>query len=706
MRSSVVRLKGLDKKAGAEDIRHFFQRFHIPSGGVYILGGTQREAFIAFASEKEAGRATRYTGRPLKGSKVEIRRSDISELEHKLKYVLKRRNHSASKSSSKPTKTPEGTLAPSSVHPQHLCDGLSDPRTVLTLSLANSYSVSGFQTSDKSQDSLSSPPFVTGDCPQPQSPGISPPLFPKPGSPKSVPCFVPSGCPKSLNDPYTCGTIAGGSPPQVCNKLHDPRCPKAPEDPRTGRTIPHCVAGGSPPQVCNKLHNPRCPKAPEDPRTGRTIPHCVAGGSPPQVCNKLHNPRFPKAPEDPRTGRTIPHCVAGGSPPQVCNKFHDPRFPKAPEDPRTGGSPPQVCNKLHDPRCPKSPDEPDHPRTNPPVVCSQHPSSESLHDAFFLGVFTALEQLQHRYGNEHQDILPGLDWQDPNMGKPPERRHQTAPPPPGYVRLSGPPPSTTKKDICTFFEGLKVQEVVANVKLQNRRVCLVKFRDVDDALAALGFNHRSMGAVCVEVRTATALMWSEALQECENAAVRRAKLKHGSLADAANHKRKRHFESENKLPASLKCNAPKKPRIKTPPAIKEYIVMVCNISVRTTKTELRDLLGYPHMANSKIQHLLDKNLSRTDTAFLIFNQKDDFERALKYDGFCMASNAINVSAVTREKMNQMMALNAKLSPEYGVVDPPESEDDSRGKRARNPETCLLAENLHANTKERRHTKHF
>ncbi|XP_054637876.1 RNA binding motif protein 12Ba [Dunckerocampus dactyliophorus] len=566
MASNIVRLKGLDKKASAEDIRDFFKRFHIPGGGVYILGGPQREAFVAFTSEDEARRAARYTGRPLKGSKVEIRRSNISELEHKLKYFLKRRNRSSSKSVSKPTKTLEGTLTPSSVHPQSSRNGLSDPRTVLTLSPMNSSSdTSGFlQTSDKPQNPLTSPPFVTGDCPQPHSPRISPPLLPKPDNPKSVPFCVLGGCPKTLDNP--------------------------------------------------------------------------------------------------RTPRTIPHFVAGGSPPQV-------------------------CDERQDPRCAKTPDKPHHPRTSPPVglsKCPQQPSSESLHDAFFLGVFTALEQLQSWNRNEHQEILPGLDWQDPNKENPPEHT-QTATvttPPPGYLRLFGVPGSTTKEDICSFFEGLSVQEVVVNVKLQHRRECLVKFGDVDDALDALQFNRRSMGNVCVEIHSATELMWTKALEECENAAVRRAKPKQSSLTYTQKHKRKA--------------------RLNSPMAIKEYIVMVCNISVKTTKTELRKLLGYPEMASSNIQHLLDKNRCRTDTAFLIFNRKEDFEHALTHDGCCIFSKPIKVSAVSREEMNQMLAQKDHPEPKYGVK-APKSAEKARGKKLKNldPEakSCLLVENLPVDTNE-------
>ncbi|XP_034083873.1 RNA binding motif protein 12Ba [Gymnodraco acuticeps] len=90
----ILRLQGLDVKAGTKDVRRFFKRFHIPDGGVYIVGGRLQEAFIAFTLEKHAQLALRYTGRLLKGSKVSLHLSSMAELEKKLKYLLKRRKPS------------------------------------------------------------------------------------------------------------------------------------------------------------------------------------------------------------------------------------------------------------------------------------------------------------------------------------------------------------------------------------------------------------------------------------------------------------------------------------------------------------------------------------------------------------------------------------------------------------------------------------
>lgn len=90
----VLRLQGLDVKAGIEDIRTFFIRLRIPEGGVYILGGSLREAFVAFSTERDAQLAMRFTGKNLKGSKVTLHVSSMTELEHKLESLLNKKKSS------------------------------------------------------------------------------------------------------------------------------------------------------------------------------------------------------------------------------------------------------------------------------------------------------------------------------------------------------------------------------------------------------------------------------------------------------------------------------------------------------------------------------------------------------------------------------------------------------------------------------------
>lgn len=111
----ILRLQGLDVRAGTEDIRKFFEYIHIPEGGVYIVGGSLREAFIAFTTERDAQLAMRQTGNFLKGSEVTLHISSMEEMEHKLKSLLKGRKPSSTKLIVKrPKLSPKANLPPTS----------------------------------------------------------------------------------------------------------------------------------------------------------------------------------------------------------------------------------------------------------------------------------------------------------------------------------------------------------------------------------------------------------------------------------------------------------------------------------------------------------------------------------------------------------------------------------------------------------------
>ncbi|XP_056300358.1 RNA binding motif protein 12Ba [Pseudoliparis swirei] len=114
----ILRLQGLDVKAGTEDIRTFFEGLRIPDGGVYIVGGRLKEAFIAFTTERDAQLAMRYTEKFLKGSKVILHISSMAELEQKLKSSLKRKKQSHMQPSVKrPPSTTDVNVLPLNAHP-------------------------------------------------------------------------------------------------------------------------------------------------------------------------------------------------------------------------------------------------------------------------------------------------------------------------------------------------------------------------------------------------------------------------------------------------------------------------------------------------------------------------------------------------------------------------------------------------------------
>uniref|UniRef100_I3JFI3 RNA binding motif protein 12Ba n=1 Tax=Oreochromis niloticus TaxID=8128 RepID=I3JFI3_ORENI len=263
---------------------------------------------------------------------------------------------------------------------------------------------------------------------------------------------------------------------------------------------------------------------------------------------------------------------------------------------------------------------------------------------------------------------------------------------PGYVRLFGLPPSTTKDDICHFFKGLTVQEAIVNVRLGLNHGCLVKFATMQDACAALKFNQQSLGPFCVDVRGACEKIWNSALQECEDA-VDVEEIRHQyPLKESVNHRQKSAsvLRPKRKSVNRLLTNGPKKLKVDSEsgtPAV-EYIVMVSNLPKTMTKTEIKELFGCATIPHKNVQHLLDKEGNRTDTAFLIFNRTEDFDYAMNLTGCHVCSNTITVSSITKEAMREKMS---KIKS--GLVVPPEgSLGADMGLEAK---TCLFIRNMPA-----------
>ncbi|XP_020332573.1 RNA-binding protein 12B-B-like [Oncorhynchus kisutch] len=283
-------------------------------------------------------------------------------------------------------------------------------------------------------------------------------------------------------------------------------------------------------------------------------------------------------------------------------------------------------------------------------------------------------------------------------------------PRPGYVRLFGLPKTVTSQEICHFFKGLLVQDVIANVKLGVRQGCLVKFGHAQDACDALSFNHQQLGRISVKVRGASEDMWSYAIQQCQNPSydplenplyrpttqrdrtlynpqeipsytiqrdepsLESKEMQHQERARPSYRtQRQSLYEPDRethriwaKRSSEDRSRSAKRPRSCESPSM-EYCIMAKNLSKTITKTEIKELFGCLNIANSKILHLLYKDSERTDTAFVIFNQTEDYVYALNLNGCHVGSQAIDLSSVTKEKMQAMLSTgrhhgNPKTTP--------------------------------------------
>lgn len=275
---------------------------------------------------------------------------------------------------------------------------------------------------------------------------------------------------------------------------------------------------------------------------------------------------------------------------------------------------------------------------------------------------------------------------------------------PGYVRLFGLPSSVTKQDVCTFFKGLPVQEIVTNVKLGYRRGCLVKFPDIKNVSDALHFNKRQLGSICVEVRGASEKLWTYAVQQCEHPSPE--PLSHWSssssrqpqTASTGHGAPSRTRYKRTSEVSSPSCSL-KRPRYNSP--VVEHCIMVKNLPKTTTKTKIKELFGCQNLCNSNVLHLLDTNRLLTDTAFVIFDQPEDYVCAMNLNGCRVGSQTLDISSVTREKMQAM--LSEAFSPNQYIFSKGKNKAYSKRHKMETPpvralltaKMCLYVRNLPA-----------
>uniref|UniRef100_A0A3P9Q030 RNA binding motif protein 12Ba n=1 Tax=Poecilia reticulata TaxID=8081 RepID=A0A3P9Q030_POERE len=272
-------------------------------------------------------------------------------------------------------------------------------------------------------------------------------------------------------------------------------------------------------------------------------------------------------------------------------------------------------------------------------------------DSFLLGVCSVLKRLQSTQTMVPMFEFPHVDsTTSSEVVRNPEHTLDLRP---GYARLFGLPASITKEDICKFFKGLRVEDVIVNIELGISRGCLVKFADMQDASDALGFNQQLLGSIHVEVRGADEKLWVRALQECSKAFDDRSKWKHERSPTEKAHYERRSVPSLKRISDQVQFKPLKKPKLDAEPNASssrpsEYTVMVRNLPKNMTKTDIKELFRCPNLPHKNVLHLLDETSNITDTAFLIFNCTEDFDYAINLSGCHGGSGAIEVKSISKE----------------------------------------------------------
>lgn len=79
--SWIIRLQRLPLSANAADIRNFFAGLRIPDGAVHIVGGSDGDAFIGFATDEDARQAMRFDNRRIHDQRVRLLLSSRIEMD-------------------------------------------------------------------------------------------------------------------------------------------------------------------------------------------------------------------------------------------------------------------------------------------------------------------------------------------------------------------------------------------------------------------------------------------------------------------------------------------------------------------------------------------------------------------------------------------------------------------------------------------------
>ncbi|KAL2083918.1 hypothetical protein ACEWY4_019436 [Coilia grayii] len=214
----------------------------------------------------------------------------------------------------------------------------------------------------------------------------------------------------------------------------------------------------------------------------------------------------------------------------------------------------------------------------------------------------------------------------------------------GYLCLYGLADTVTKAHIRHFLCGITVQEVLVNVCLGYRSACLVKVADEQEVEAGLQRNGHSFGALPVEVRKSTVEQWTHATSSRSRGSPKQF--------ETVSSTSETHIEQEGRRISTCKKRPRSEDRLSetSKKMREEYYLMVRNLEPSVSKTKMKAFLGCPHLQNSKIQHLLDKNSGCTSTAFITFDRVEDYVNALNLSGNRFGRMVLEVSPITRDKM--------------------------------------------------------
>ncbi|XP_036395472.1 RNA binding motif protein 12Ba [Megalops cyprinoides] len=318
-------------------------------------------------------------------------------------------------------------------------------------------------------------------------------------------------------------------------------------------------------------------------------------------------------------------------------------------------------------------------------ACTSDPAA-----AFLLGLVSAIREL-HAEQEGSKAISPANSVQKTSdyIAIPMEQQKQRATSSQNsrYLRLHGLPKSVTKHEVRQFFRGLEVQDVIVDVRIGGHYGTLVKFTREQDALKGLKYDGQNMAFNCVKVREASEDIWLSAVEECRKSLNGRQRNVSPGLKRMRPEDRSRSRSPKRHLPHSLSPS-------------NDLCVMLQNIPPKTTKTQIKELFGCSYLPSNRVLHLLDEVGHRTSTAFIEFDQVDDYYSAMKLNGCKFGSRFINVSGITKEKMRAMIRASKYVPPIdiEGAINEQPSYEKTR-ERSYSSQTYIYVRNLPADVRK-------
>lgn len=238
---------------------------------------------------------------------------------------------------------------------------------------------------------------------------------------------------------------------------------------------------------------------------------------------------------------------------------------------------------------------------------------------------------------------------EPEMGRRSASRSGDSPPPllqraPNtddvFLFLKGLPFSVTEKEICDFFGGLVVDEVVLVKNRQglNNGTGFVKFATREDAMEGLKRDREYIGARYIEISTTTLNDWHRVTGRMPTAVIG------GSFQRGRSpipDQRDPQHRARSRSPVAQRHIAPSEG---------EYCVLLENLSFAVEKEHIKRLFHNAKLGDDQILHLIDSDGKQKRSALVLFKSLRDYCEALAHEKRQFFNRLVHTRPVSRENM--------------------------------------------------------